>query len=120
MRPVGYSGLEGRGGAFKMAIKQVNGHWYLFLGHLWNRGWSIVDVTQPEDPKYLKFVPGPDNTWTIQVDFHDNLLLTGLQDFYAATARIRFQPGTQPAPTEMDIQEGSTPSQRRISPASRD
>ena len=82
MRPVGYSGLEGRGGAFKMAIKQVNGHWYLFLGHLWNRGWSIVDVTQPEDPKYLKFVPGPDNTWTIQVDFHDNLLLTGLQDFY--------------------------------------
>ena len=27
MEPVGYSGLENRKGAFKMAIKKVNGRW---------------------------------------------------------------------------------------------
>ena len=38
MKAIGYSGLDGRGGAFKMAIKQVNNRWYLYMGHLWNRG----------------------------------------------------------------------------------
>ncbi len=78
MQPVGYSNLQGRD-AFKLAIKQVGGRWYLFMGHLWSEGWSVVDVTNPADPKYLKFIPGPANSWTIQVTFHDNLLLTALQ-----------------------------------------
>ena len=84
MRPVGYSNLDGRGGAFKLAIRQVNGRWYLYLGHLWNHGWSIVDVTDAANPKYLKFVPGPENTWTIQMELHDNLMLTALQKSSAA------------------------------------
>jgi hypothetical protein len=79
MRPIGYSDLDGRGGAFKMAIKQVGGRWYLYMGHLWNRGWSIVDVTDPANPKVAKFIPGPDNTWTIQMDLHDNLMVTALE-----------------------------------------
>ena len=79
MRPIGYSDLDGRGGAFKMAIKHVGDRWYLYMGHLWNRGWSIVDVTDPAKPKVAKFIPGPDNTWTIQMDLHDNLMITALQ-----------------------------------------
>ncbi len=79
MSPIGYSDLAGRGGAFKMAIRQVNGRWYLYLGHLWNHGWSIVDVTDPTNPKVAKFIPGPDNTWTIQMELHGNLMLTALQ-----------------------------------------
>ena len=79
MMPVGYSDLDGHGGAFKIAIKQVNGRWYLYLGHLWNHGWSIVDVTDPANPKYLEFIPGPENTWTIQMELHDNIMLTALQ-----------------------------------------
>lgn len=78
MEPVGYSNLEGRD-AFKLAIKRVGDRWYLIMGHLWSDGWSVVDITNPADPKYLKFVPGPSNTWTIQVTFHDNLLITALQ-----------------------------------------
>lgn len=79
MRPVGYSNLDGRGGAFKIAIRQVNGRWYLYLAHLWNHGWTIVDVTDAANPKVMKFVPGPENTWTIQMELHDNLMLTALQ-----------------------------------------
>jgi len=58
MEPVGYTDLGGRKGGFKMAIKKANGRWYMYLGHLWHYGWSIVDVTDPRDPKYVKFVPG--------------------------------------------------------------
>src|ERR1017187_7307055 len=79
MKPIGYSGLDGRGGAFKLAIKQVNGHWYLYMGHLWNRGWSIVDVTDPTNPKVAKFIPGPNNTFTIQMEFHDNIGIISLE-----------------------------------------
>ena len=81
MRPIGYSGLDGRGGAFKMAIRQVNGRWYLYMGHLWNRGWSIVDVTDPANPKLADFIPGPENTWTIQMELHDNIMLTAIGSF---------------------------------------
>lgn len=79
LKPIGYSGVDGRGGAFKMAIKHVNDKWYLFMGHLWHNGWTILDVTDPAGPKFVKFVPGPDNTSTIQMEFHDNLMLTALQ-----------------------------------------
>ena len=79
MEPVGYSGLDNRKGAFKMAIKKVNGRWYLYMGHLWHYGWSIVDVTDPKDPKFVKTMPGPGNTWTIQMTLHDNIMVTGLE-----------------------------------------
>src|SRR5207244_4333731 len=73
------SGLDGRGGAFKMAIRQVAGRWYLYMGHEWHRGWTIIDVTDATNPKFVKFVEGPDNTNTIQMELHDNLMLTALQ-----------------------------------------
>lgn len=81
-KPVGYTGLGGKPGGFKMAIKKVgegaSARWYMYLGHFWDAGWSIVDVTKPEDPKFVKFIPGPDNTQTTQVSLHGNLMITGL------------------------------------------
>ncbi len=79
MKAIGYSDLEGRNGAFKMAIKEVNGRWYLYMGHLWHRGWTIADVTDPANPKVVKFVAGPENTFTIQMDLHDNIMVTAVQ-----------------------------------------
>jgi hypothetical protein len=38
MEPVGYTDVGGRKGAFKMAIKKVNGRWYMYFGHLWHYG----------------------------------------------------------------------------------
>jgi len=79
MEPVGYSAMGGRLGAFKMAIRKVGGRWYLYTRHLWHYGWSIVDVTDPRNPTYVKFIPGADNTWNIQVTLHDNIMVTALQ-----------------------------------------
>src|SRR5438105_9331169 len=63
VQAIGYSELGGRPG-FKMSIRQVGSRWYLYMGHLWHFGWSIVDVTDPANPQLVKFIPGPDNTWT--------------------------------------------------------
>lgn len=75
MHPIGYSNLNGWEGAFKEAIRHVNGHWYLYLGNLWHRGWTIVDVTDPAHPQVAKIIPGPPNTWTIQMELHGNLMV---------------------------------------------
>ena len=79
MEAVGYSDLQGRGGAFKLAIKKVGDKWYLYMGHLWHYGFSIVDVTDPKSPRFVKFVEMPSNNWTIQLTLHDNILITAME-----------------------------------------
>ncbi len=77
IEPIGFTGLQGKFGAFKLALKHAaNGRWYLFAGHSFDHGWSIVDVTDPADPKYVRFVPGPEDAITAQVTLHDNLMIT--------------------------------------------
>jgi hypothetical protein len=79
MKAIGYTGVGGRGGAFKMVVRRVGDKWYMYAGHLWDSGWSILDVTDAANPKFLKFVPGPDNTNTIQMEIHGNTMITALQ-----------------------------------------
>lgn len=78
-RTVGYSDLDGRGGGFKLSIQEAHGRWYLYMGHLWNRGWSILDVTDPRRPHVANFIEGPDNTWTIQMVVQDGKMITALE-----------------------------------------
>jgi hypothetical protein len=85
VKQIGFSSLGGRYGAFKIAIKHTaNDKWYLFTGHSFDQGWSIVDITDPTKPRYVKFIPFPtDNKGilTAQLTLHDNLLLTSLNSF---------------------------------------
>src|SRR3982074_477489 len=62
---VGYSDLDGRPG-FKISIREAGSRWYLYLGHFWNPGWSIVDVTSPADPRGGRFIPPPAHTGTLE------------------------------------------------------
>ncbi len=76
---VGYTDLDHRP-AFKMAIRQVGERWYLYTGHFWHSGWSIVDVTDPAKPEVVKFVPHPQkNTWTLQMDLSGDTMVTALE-----------------------------------------
>jgi hypothetical protein len=75
---VGYHDLSGRPG-FKMAVQEVDGRWLLYLGHLWHRGWSILDVTEPSTPRLVHSVDGPDNTWTIQIQVAERRMVTALE-----------------------------------------
>jgi len=78
VRVVGYSEVDGRP-PFKLSIRQANGRWYLYAGHLWHRGWTILDVTDPAKPSVANFVPGPENTWTIQMEIGGDKMITALE-----------------------------------------
>ena len=81
VKAIGFSNLGGHYGAFKMALNHpANGRWYLYMGHSFDLGWSILDVTNPQDPKYVKFIPfdGPKDWITSQVTVHGNLMITSL------------------------------------------
>ena len=78
VRVVGYSEVDGRP-PFKLSIQQRNGRWYLYAGHLWHRGWTILDVTDPASPRVANFVPGPSNTWTIQMEIGEDKMITALE-----------------------------------------
>jgi hypothetical protein len=78
IEPVGYHDLNARP-AFKLAMQEVNNRWYLYAAHLWHRGWSILDVTDPGAPQFCNYTPGPENTWTIQVQVADGKMITALE-----------------------------------------
>lgn len=74
----GYHDLDGKPG-FKLAIQHVDDRWLLYLAHLFHSGWSIVDVTDPTSPTLERFVPGPDNTTTKQIQVADGKMITALE-----------------------------------------
>lgn len=39
----------------------------LYVANLWHLGWLILGVTDPAKPNLLKFISGPEDTFTIQV-----------------------------------------------------
>lgn len=73
-----YHDLDGRSG-FKLALQEVEGRFFLYVAGLWHSGWSILEVTDPEHPKLLRFVEGPANTMTIQVQVADRVMITGFR-----------------------------------------
>lgn len=75
---VGYHDLDGKP-AFKVAMQEKNQRWYLYVAHLWHRGWSVLDVSDPSDPRYCTYIAGPENTWTIQVQVADGKMITALE-----------------------------------------
>ena len=105
---VGFSALDGRYGGFKIAIKHTaNDKWYLYTGHSFNQGWSIVDITDPANPRFVKFIPyvtDDKGILTAQVTLHDDLMITSLNTF---------QPQANPKPAILlwDISDPENPKQ---------
>src|SRR4029077_1638970 len=70
MRLVGFNNLQARS-AYQPIAYQQDGRWIAYIGHhggaavnpqtgvMENNGTSIVDVTDPTRPRYLKHITGP-------------------------------------------------------------
>jgi len=76
---VGYTDATGAS-PFKLSIQRVGDKWYLYTSNFFHRGWSIFDVTDPANPEMVKFIEGPDNTATWQVDIADGIMITALDE----------------------------------------
>jgi hypothetical protein len=62
-----------------MAIHRVGERWYFYCAHLWASGWSIVDVTDPSQSRFVRYIEGPPNTWTLQIQIADGLMITSME-----------------------------------------
>ena len=75
---LGYHDLGGRSG-LKLALQEAGGRFFLYVAGFWHSGWSILEVTDPEHPELLRWLPGPPGTMTIQVQVADGTMITALE-----------------------------------------
>ena len=81
MRLVGYSDQGGRPDGVQIMVHR--GHAY--IGHMFSKGFSVVDVRDPKNPRAVNYLPAPPGTWNIHLQAHDDLLLViNARDMFAA------------------------------------
>lgn len=79
MRLIGYSDQGGRPDGVQIIV--VKDH--AFIGHMFSQGFSVLDVSNPRQPRPVAYIKGPPNTWTLHLQAHDDLLLVvNSKDFY--------------------------------------
>lgn len=81
MKLVGYSDQGGRPDGVQVMVNK--GH--ALVGHMFSKGFSVIDVRDPSSPKMAAYVPAPPNTLTIHLQTHGDLLLViNARDMFAA------------------------------------
>ncbi|MFZ0207805.1 MAG: hypothetical protein WAL59_17170, partial [Roseiarcus sp.] len=71
MRLVGHSDQDGRCDGVQIMVHRG----YAYIGHIFSKGFSVIDVRDPTAPKTVRFVPAPANTWSLHLQAHGDLLL---------------------------------------------
>jgi hypothetical protein len=81
MTLIGHSDQGGRPDGVQLMINK--GH--AFVGHMFSKGFSVIDVRDPRKPVPRAYVPAPHNTWNIHLQTHGDLLLViNAKDMFAA------------------------------------
>jgi hypothetical protein len=81
MRLVGHSDQGGRGDGVQLMVNR--GHAY--VGHMFSKGFSIIDVRDPANPRTVNYIEAPFNTWNIHLQTHEDLLLVvNAKDMFAS------------------------------------
>jgi hypothetical protein len=59
---------------------------YAYIGHMFSKGFSVIDVRDPKNPRAVNYLAAPPGTWNIHLQAHDDLLLVvNAKDMFAAT-----------------------------------
>jgi hypothetical protein len=81
MRIIGHSDQGGRPDGVQIMVHRG----FAYVGHMFSKGWSIVDVRDAKSPRVVNYVPAPPGTWNIHLQTHDDLLLViNAKDMFAA------------------------------------
>jgi len=81
MRIVGYSDQGGRPDGVQIMVHRG----YAYIGHMFSKGFSIVDVRDAKNPKAVNYLAAPPHTWNIHLQVHNDLLLViNAKDMFAA------------------------------------
>ena len=83
MKLIGHTDQGGRPDGVQLMINKG----YAFVGHMFSKGFSVIDVRNPRQPKPVKYIPAPPNTWMIHLQTYGDLLLViNAMDMFAAAA----------------------------------
>lgn len=81
MKLIGYSDQGGRPDGVQLMINKG----FAFIGHMFSKGFSVIDVRNPRDPKPVNYIPAAPNTWNIHLQTHGDLLLViNAKDMFAS------------------------------------
>ena len=84
MRVVGHSDQGGRPDGVQIMVHRG----YAYVGHMFSKGFSVIDVRDAKNPRAVNFIAAPPNTWTIHLQTHDDLLLViNAKDIHFDTRR---------------------------------
>ncbi len=81
MRIIGHSDQGGRPDGVQIMVHRG----YAYIGHMFSKGFSVVDVRDPKRPRAVNYLAAPPATWNIHLQTHDDLLLViNAKDMFAA------------------------------------
>jgi hypothetical protein len=81
MRLIGHCDRGGRPDGVQIMVHRG----FAYVGHMFSKGFSVIDVRNPAQPKAARYVPAARNTWNIHLQTHDDLLLViNAKDMFAA------------------------------------
>ncbi|MDR5777042.1 MULTISPECIES: hypothetical protein [unclassified Caballeronia] len=82
MRLIGYCDQGGRPDGVQLMVHRG----YAYIGHMFSKGFSVIDVRDPRRPTPIHYAAAPPDTWNIHLQAHDDLLLViNAKDMFAAT-----------------------------------
>ena len=80
---LGHTDQGGRGDGVQVMVHQG----YAYVGHMFSRGVTVLDVRDPRDPRAVAYLPAATGTWNLHVQVADGLLLVvDAVDLFAAAA----------------------------------
>ena len=71
MRLLAHSDQGGRPDGVQLMVHRGYG----YVGHIFSKGFSIIDLGDVLNPRPVAYVPAPPNTWCLHLQTHDDLLL---------------------------------------------
>lgn len=71
LRIIGHSDQGGRSDGVQVMVSGG----YAYVGHVFSGGFSVMDVRDPRNPKFVKHVPQPAGTWSQHLQTNEDLLL---------------------------------------------
>jgi hypothetical protein len=81
MRIIGHCDQGGRPDGVQIMVHRG----YAYIGHMFSKGFSVVDVRDAKRPHAVNYLAAPPGTWNIHLQTHDDLLLViNAKDMFAA------------------------------------
>ena len=90
MRILGHSDQGGRADGIQIMVSGG----YAYVGHVFNNGFSVIDVRDPRSPRFLRHIPQPEGTWSQHLQTHGDLLIVNnMCDMLRVETSGAFDPG---------------------------